>query len=140
MSPGAPVDIQWALPALVPPRKPERFFVTPPSHAETSSPVASAAPDRAAQVSAPVKKAPAKRAAKKAPLKAVDPVSRAGAKAPAARAATTAADPDDAGTELGDVPQDGELEDVSPEDLIVVNDEGEVAVPADVVVDIERDE
>jgi RNA polymerase primary sigma factor len=115
--------------------------VTPPSHAETSSPVASAAPDRAAQVSAPVKKAPAKRApAKKAPLKAVDPVSRAGAKAPAARAATTAADPDDAGTELVDVPQDEELEDVSPEDLIVVDDEGEGVVPADVVVDIERDE
>jgi RNA polymerase primary sigma factor len=115
--------------------------VTPPSHAETSSPVASAAPDRAAQVSAPVKKAPAKRApAKKAPLKAVDPVSRAGAKAPAARVATTAADPDDAGAELVDVPQDEELEDVGPEDLIVVDDEGEGVVPADVVVDIERDE
>jgi RNA polymerase primary sigma factor len=114
--------------------------VTPPSHAETSSPVASAAPDRAAQVSAPVKKAPAKRAAKKAPLKAVDPVSRAGAKVPASKAATVAADPEDAGAELADVPQDEELEDVSPEDLIVADDEAEGVVPADVVVDIERDE
>ncbi|MFL6065748.1 MAG: RNA polymerase sigma factor [Friedmanniella sp.] len=114
--------------------------MTPPSHAETSSPVASAAPDRAAQVSAPVKKAPAKRAAKKAPLKAVDPVSRAGAKVPASKAATVAADPEDAGAELADVPQDEELEDVSPEDLIVADDEAEGVVPADVVVDIERDE
>ncbi|MFL6026646.1 MAG: sigma-70 factor domain-containing protein, partial [Friedmanniella sp.] len=67
-------------------------------------------------------------------------MSRAGAKVPASKAATVAADPEDAGAELADVPQDEELEDVSPEDLIVADDEAEGVVPADVVVDIERDE
>jgi RNA polymerase primary sigma factor len=122
--------------------------VTPPSHADTSSPVVSAAPDRAAQVSAPAKKAPAKRApAKKAALKAVDPLDGGAAKSPAARTAKKAA-AGSAGADVADVPleelEDVTPEDVSPEDLLVADEEAEVAVAAtdvaDVVVDLERDE
>ena len=61
---GAPIDIRWALPALVPPGKSERFFVTPPSKLDVS--VAAPCPLRSvvhSQVTAPVKQA---RAAKKA--------------------------------------------------------------------------
>jgi RNA polymerase primary sigma factor len=105
--------------------------VTPPSHAETS-PAVSAAADRAAQVSAPVKKAPAKRApAKKAALKAVD--GQGPATSP--RAAKKVAG--EATADIADVPVE-ELEEISPEDLVV--EDPDVAVPTDVVVDLERDE
>ena len=111
--------------------------MTPPSHADTSSPVVAAAPDHAAQVTAPVKKAPAKRPpAKKAALKAVDPVDGKGS----APATSTKTAPGADGVNGVDLPPEAELEDVSPEDLIVVDDEVEPVVAADVVVDIERDE
>jgi RNA polymerase primary sigma factor len=107
--------------------------VTPPSNADSSAPVVSAAADRAAQVSAPVKKAPAKRAtAKKAPLKAVTTEGKAPAKRGAA--AKTAAAP--AGTD--DVVP-AELEDISVEELAAAVPEGEVN-GADVVVEIDADE
>ncbi len=121
---------------------PERFFVTPPSHADTSSSVASAAPD-GTEVGAPVQKAPAKRppakrtTAKKATsLKAV---ATAAAKSPAKGAAAPAAAKvaDDASAEDLEVSPES-LDEIAPEDLIV-DDEAE-GVPAEVVVDIERDE
>ena len=81
--------------------------MTPPSTSDTSSPVVSAAPDRAPQVSAPVKKAPAKRApTKKAALKAV--TTDGGGTSPAKRgaAAKTAA------PTVGDDVVPAELEDI----------------------------
>ena len=73
---GAPIDIRWALPALVPPGKSERFFVTPPSKLDVSSRAVPAAVGRAQQVTAPVKQAPAakKAPAKKAPAKKAGPL------------------------------------------------------------------
>ena len=75
---GAPIDIRWALHALVSPGKSERFFVTPPSKLDASSRAVSATSGRARQISAPIddgsgEEGPAKKApAKKAALKAVD--------------------------------------------------------------------
>ena len=107
--------------------------MTPPSHADSSSSVVSAAPERAPQVSAPVKKAPAKRApAKKAALKAVTTEG----KAPAGRgaAAKTAAAP-----VSGEAVVPAEIGDISVEDLAAAVPEGEVP-GADVVVEIDADE
>ena len=83
--------------------------MTPPSHADTSSPVVSGDPDLP-QASAPAKKAAAKRApAKKAALKAVTSVE---GKAPAKRAAAARnAEPEEPIDDL--VP--AELEDISVE-------------------------
>ena len=107
--------------------------MTPPSHADSSSSVVSAAPERAPQVSAPVKKAPAKRApAKKAALKAVTTEG----KAPAGRgaAAKTAAAP-----VSGEAVVPAEIGDISVEDLAAAVPEGEVP-GTDVVVEIDADE
>jgi RNA polymerase primary sigma factor len=131
--------------------------VTPPSNAETSTPVVAAA-DRARQGDAPAKKAPAKKApAKKAALKAVDTLGANGAHpapgngstgsgrtSPARKSAAKTAAPEVAGAapveELEpDVVVD-ELEDVVLEDLVVVEADGVVPAAADVVVDLERDE
>ena len=107
--------------------------MTPPSHADTSSPVVSAAPDRAPQVSAPVKKAPAKRtAAKKTPLKAVTTEAKALGKRGAAA-------PSDVAPALGEDVVPAELEDISVEELAAAVPEGDVA-GTDVVVEIDADE
>jgi RNA polymerase primary sigma factor len=104
----------------------ERFFVTPPSKAELSTPGAAtpsgetpvgdrvlpAATSRASEVNAPAKKAAAKKApAKKAALKAVDPAAPAAKKATRKSAAKSAA-----------------------------VDDGEVTVTADVLVEVKGEE
>jgi RNA polymerase primary sigma factor len=103
-------------------------------------------------VTTPAKKAPAKRpAAKKAPLKAVasngrGSVASARTAAKTAAKATNGAESDevalDADEDLADVEIDADLEDVPAvalEDIVAVT-VGEVAVPADVVVDLEGNE